>query len=127
MPNAPEKPLHERIRHRRHELGIPSQEALAELIGTKRLHVNAWETGRHSPSSKYAEKLASVLGGEAKDWMNNGRVRRYADTALLEATQSLARSAQSLTEQNQDVLRLLGEIRTLVARLAPGPDETPQS
>ena len=116
--------MHERIRSRRREVGIQSQARLAELVGTKRIHVNAWETGRHSPSRPYAEKLASVLGGQAEDWMNDGHVKRRGDTELIEASQSLARSAESLTETNREVLRLLGEIRNLVARLAPETDET---
>lgn len=110
------------IRARRKEAGYSSQEALGEALGTTRIHVNAWETGRNTPSEQYARKLAEVIGGAPGDYQNHDGPRRRVEEA--EALRLLASQTEALAESNREVLELLGEIRNLVARLVPAADET---
>lgn len=110
----------DKIRSRRKAAGFSSQEALGAAIGTTRLHVNSWETGRHSPSEKYAAKLASVLGGTADEYQNHDGPRRRAEDVLVERVEAVA---AGMAETNLEILRLLTEIRNEIvrpARLAGG-------
>ena len=123
--SAPEKakPLGERIREARKAAGFTSQAALAQAIGTRRLHVNGWETGKHAPSHKYAQKLAAVLGGEPEHWMaqdGHGPSRRRDVAELAQRMETLA---QSMEAGLNEVLGLLTEIRNAVAPRPSSPGD----
>ena len=109
--------LPDRIRAARKQAGFASQEALGRALGTSRLHVNAWETGRHAPSYAYAKKLAEVLGGEPEHWMaqDGHGPRRRGEAALVDA-------AESLTQASRELLGAVAELRSLVSRLSLGED-----
>lgn len=109
--------LPDRIRAARKAAGFPSQEAFAHALGTSRIHVNAWETGRNAPSYAYAVKIAEQLGGEPEHWMaQDGHGPRRRDEAL---AQRLEQLAGEMAETNRQILGLLTEIRNAIVRPVP--------
>ena len=119
--------LPDRIRTVRKLKGYNTQAALAVALGTRRVQVNHWETGRHLPSRKWAEQLAELLGGQTSDWLEEGRApRQRAEAALADAALNLSYSADEIVGVLVDLRSLVSEIRTLVAELVPGEDASPQ-
>lgn len=117
MSCEPALALPDRIRKARKEAGFSSQEALGAALGTTRIHVNAWETGRNAPSYEYAKKLAELLGGEPEHWMaqDGHGPRRRGEAELADAAQSLATAADHLVDLTGQLLPLLAELRSLLA------------
>ena len=114
-------PLPDRLRAARKAAGFVSQDAFGKAVGTSRIHVNAWETGRHAPSFEYAKKIAELLGGEPEHWMaqdGNGP-RRRGEEALALRLEALM---EGMVETNREILGLLVEIRNSVAPPRPPAD-----
>lgn len=117
MSEATGTPLPDRIRAARKAAGYSSQEALGQALGTTRIHVNAWETGRNAPSYPYAVKLAELLGGEATEWMaQDGHGPRQRDEEFVRRVEGLV---EQMSETNRQILGLLTEIRNAIVRPAP--------
>jgi len=69
------KKFAERIKNRRHELGL-IQEDLARLVGINRGYVGAIETGRYIPAANVLVKLAEVLGENPSEYLEY-RIREH--------------------------------------------------
>lgn len=110
-----ELPLPDRIRHARKRAGFTSQEALGSALGTTRIHVNAWETGRNAPSMQYAVKLAAVLGGTPDDFQDGDGPRRRDEDLV----RQLAGQMEGIAAALHEIRELLAQIRTAVVPPSP--------
>lgn len=76
---APAKPrcltnpqtLAERLRKRRHELGLLQRQAAA-LLGVAETSYYAWERGRNQPSVRYLARLLEWAESPLDDWRDRG-------------------------------------------------------
>ena len=64
--------IHQRIRERRLALGLPSHQALADLVGVSWQTVQLWEKeGGTAPNRGRIKKVAEVLG-VTPEWLQHG-------------------------------------------------------
>lgn len=83
----------ERLRNLREARGY-TQDDLAELIGTTRLQIYRWESGKHDPPSEAVAALAKVLGVSSdyllglSDSFNSNTKLSLAETTVVSAMRS---------------------------------------
>lgn len=116
----PLTPLARRIRHERVARDL-TQERLAEMVGTSRRRVLAWEQ-KERPMPRYQAKLQKVLEIPPEVFDRN-RVSDAQEDDLRDLRDRLAElevQAEEGRVAREDLTQLVGELNQRVARLEAG-------